>query len=193
MSSTGKLFLLLGPSGSGKGTILAYLREKYPDFVFPVSCTTREMRPNERPGEVYNFISEDEFEERKEQGEFLEWAHIHNHHYSGTLKAAILGPLEEGKTVIREVDVQGLKSIRDILPQNQLISIFLTVPAWDMLKKRILERSAMSDEELAERKKSFDIEMGWAEECDHVVESIEGDPDAGCKAVEQILLKYLDA
>lgn len=183
----GKLYLILGPSGSGKGTVLDALRKRHPEFVFPVSCTTRPPRPHEVEGEVYHFISPEEFERRKAGGEFLEWAVVHHDYSYGTLKAPILEALEAGKTVIREVDVQGLRSIRDLIPRENLVSIFLTVPGWDTLKRRILKRAAMSEEELARRHESFLKEMEWAKECDHVIESVEGEIEALIRDVERVI------
>ncbi|MBU2524404.1 guanylate kinase [Patescibacteria group bacterium] len=191
MSTTGKFILILGPSGSGKGTVLSYLKKKHPEFIFPISCTTRSKRPNEADGEVYNFINKEFFEKKKDEGDFLEWALVHNKHYYGTLKKPILDAMQQGKTVIREVDVQGLQSIRKIISENQLISIFLTVKNWETLKERILERSPMSEEELARRKKSFKLEMAWQRECDYVVESVTGKVDEVCRSIENIILSQV--
>ncbi len=171
----GKLILLLGPSGSGKGTVLSELQERHPEYVFPLSCTTRDPRPNEVDGEVYQFVDKEEFMRRIDAGDFLEWAVVHGENYYGTLKEEILGPMQEGKTVVREVDVQGLRSIREVVPAEQLRSVFLTVDGWETLKRRILKRSKLPDEELERRHQSFLMEMEWAEECDVVVDSIEGE------------------
>lgn len=185
----GTLYLILGPSGSGKGTVLAALRENHPEFFFPVSCTTRPKRPNEIEGEVYEFVTPEEFERRKMAGEFLEWAVVHHDYSYGTLKAPILEALAVGKTVIREVDVQGLRSIREMIPRDQLVSIFLTVPGWDTLRRRILKRAAMGEEELARRHDSFLKEMEWAKECDHVIESVEGEIGELIGAVEEVIVR----
>ena len=183
----GHLILVLGPSGSGKGTLFKTLKEKHPDFVFPLSCTTRDMRPGEKEGDVYHFVSKEEFLERRERGEFLEWAIVHGENYYGTLKSAILKPLEEGKTVVREVDVQGLRSIRELIDEESLTSIFLTVDSWETLRDRILSRSPIPDEELERRHQSFLIEMEWAKECDIVVENREGFPDEMISKVENAI------
>lgn len=171
----GKLILILGPSGSGKGTVFKALRQNHPDFVFPLSCTTRDPRPGEKDGEVYHFVTKADFQERMGRGEFLEWAVVHGENYYGTLKSAILEPLRAGKTVIREVDVQGLRSIRELIPAEHLCSIFLTVDGWETLRNRILKRSALPEEELERRRQSFMKEMEWQKECDLVIVSIEGE------------------
>lgn len=188
----GKLFLILGPSGSGKGTVLSYLREKHPDFFFPVSYTTRKMRPGEVAGNVYNFISKSEFERKKEAGDFLEWAQVHKQNYYGTLKKPILEALADGKVVVREVDVQGLKSIRSIVKPSVLTSIFLMVKDWETLRMRILSRSDMSEQELNERRNSYEVEKKWSGECDFVVESISDRIDFVCENVENTILSRLN-
>ncbi len=177
----GKLILVLGPSGAGKGTVFSALRERHPDYVFPLSCTTREPRPGELDGVVYHFVTEEEFARRKAAGEFLETAVVHGKHHYGTLKEHILKPLEEGKVVVREVDVQGLRSIREFLP---ITSIFLTVDSWETLRNRILRRSQLSEEELERRRQSFLIEMQWADECDYEIQSVEGDINGMIAQVE---------
>lgn len=171
----GRLILILGPSGSGKGTVLKALRERHPEFVFPLSCTTREPRPGERDGEVYHFVSKEDFQERMARGEFLEWAVVHGENYYGTLKSAILEPLRAGKTVIREVDVQGLRSITELIPAEHLKSIFLTVDGWETLQRRILKRAATTEDDLRHRHESFMKEMEWAKECSVTIVSVEGE------------------
>lgn len=184
--------MILGASGSGKGTVLAYLREKYPEFVFPVSCTTRSRRPNEVAGEVYDFVTRAEFESKIAAGDFLEWALVHDRDYYGTLKRPILSALEAGRIVVREVDIQGLKSIRAIVPKEQLVSIFLTVKSWEILEARILARSPMSEAELANRRRSYEIEKAWAGECDFVVASETGAIEKLCLEVEKTISAQID-
>jgi guanylate kinase len=183
----GKLFLILGSSGSGKGTVLSALRQKHKDWIFPLSCTTRDKRPHEQDGEVYNFISKEEFERKVIAGDFLEYATVHQDNRYGTLKKPIIEALEAGKTVVREVDVQGLYSIRDLIPEDQLISIFLTVKSWDILKARILRRSKISDDEMEKRYESYLRESKWAKECDYVVESVEGDQERIISKTEKLI------
>lgn len=189
--ASGKLILILGPSGSGKGTVLDELRSKHPDYVFPVSCTTRSARPGEKDGEVYHFVTKDEFEARIKNDDFLEWAIVHGENYYGTLKSEILEPLKEGKVIIREVDVQGLRSIIDLIPKENLRSIFLTVDGWETLQRRILKRSQLPQEELDRRRESFLKEMAWADECDTVIVSAEGEIDKLILDVEHAINEFI--
>lgn len=170
----GKLFIILGPSGSGKGTVIQALRDRHPDFFFPLSCTTRPPRPTERDGEVYHFVTEQEFDAHIAAGDFLEWAVVHHDYRYGTLKKPIVDALALGKTVIREVDVQGLDSLRKIFRKDQIFAIFITTPSWEILRARILRRSAINPAALEKRRQSFLKEMEWAKLCDAVVQSDEG-------------------
>lgn len=187
----GKLFLILGPSGSGKGTVIAYLRKRFPEAIFPVSCTTRPPRSGEHDGEVYHFLPKEEFQKKRDAGEFLEWAVVHHDNMYGTLKKPILDALNAGKLVIREVDIQGVESIRRLLQADHLVSIFITAPSWENLKKRILKRSALSAEELAEREKSFNREMEFSKQCNYVVMSEEGKINKFCEEVATIIFCLL--
>lgn len=183
----GKLFLILGPSGSGKGTVIGFLRNKLKDAVFPISATTRDPRPGERDGEVYHFLSHENFRKRIAAREFLETAKVHNDNMYGTLKSEIVAPLQQGKIVIREVDMQGVESIEKLLPKDQVVSIFITAPSWENLKQRILGRSKIPELELEERRKSFGKEIKFSEKCDYVVKSEENRIEEFCQEVESII------
>jgi len=183
----GKFFLILGPSGSGKGTVMNFLKKEFSQAVFPVSATTRTPRPREKEGEVYNFLTKEDFERKIAAGEFLEWAIVHHDNYYGTLKKPIMDALDAGKMVIREVDMQGVISIRKIFPAEQVRAIFITAPSWENLKHRILKRSKLPDEELRQREISFEKEMAFSKQCDFVVMSEEGKIDDYCGKVDEII------
>ncbi len=184
----GKLFLIVGPSGSGKGTVISELKKQYPGFVYPVSYTTREIREGEVDGEVYHFITKEVFQAMIERGELLEYAVVHSDNYYGTSKADIVEPLVSGAVVVREVDIQGFHSIRELLPKENVISIFMKVSDLDDLRNRILRRGKMSDEELKHRMDSALKEIAQAEECDYQVENKWGEIGQCVRKVEKIVL-----
>lgn len=184
----GKLFLIVGPSGSGKGTVIKELKRRYPGFVYPVSYTTRRPRPGEKDGEVYHFVSREEFERMIEAEELLEYATVHSDNYYGTSKKDILDPLAGGAVVVREVDIQGFHSIRKLVEPDRLVSIFMKVSDEDDLRGRILRRGPISDDELQKRLNSAKKEIAQADQCDHQVENKWGEIAQSVNAVEKIIL-----
>ena len=170
-----KFILVIGPSGVGKGTMLQLLRERHPEVVFPISATTRDPRPGEKEGETYYFISKEDFESKIEENEFLEYACVHGKNYYGTLKKQIVDALDEGKTVVREIDYQGYLSVlkTDLAPRVK--SIFILPPSIERLKERIRDRAPISEEELDARMESLQKEIAVAEECDVQLPLIDGD------------------
>ena len=184
----GKLFLISGPSGVGKGTVITALKAKYPQFVYPISHTTRQMRPGERDGEVYHFISKEEFEAEVAKGNFLEWAKVHGDNCYGTLKKPIMDALEEGRIIIREVDRQGFMSIRQVIRSENLISIFLKAENEQKLLERIAKRGQLPVEELQRRMESARQEMQSADLYNYQVWSLENKIPECVADTEKIIL-----
>jgi guanylate kinase len=191
MSYKGHLVLIVGPSGSGKGSVIRGLKDRHPDWLYPVSYTTREMRPGEKDGEVYNFISKEKFLDGVKDREFLEYAIVHEDHYYGTAKKEIIDALEKGNVVVREVDIQGFKLIRDQLPAENLTSLFLMVNSLEDLIGRILKRSKLPDDEVERRMQSARHEMAERDNCDFVVPSVTGEVEACTDQVEKIILSRI--
>jgi len=185
---TGKLFLIVGPSGSGKGTVIERIKGKYSGFAYPVSYTTREMRNGEEEGGSYHYVSKEKFEKMIKEGEFLEYAVVHSDNYYGTSKKDITEPLKRGAVVVREVDIQGFNSIRNLVPKKNLVSIFMKVSDMEDLKGRILRRGKISDEELEKRLDSAKKEMAQAGECNYQVENKWGEIGDSVYHVEKIIL-----
>jgi len=151
----GHLILIMGPSGSGKGFLTSILRNKLGDKIHSaVSCTTRVKRPKEIEGETYFFLSLIEFKKKIENNEFLEWAEYSGNHY-GTLKAEVLEPLRAGSVVVREVEIQGVLAIREIIPDENITIIYIDGGSWDQLRERIISRAPISGEELELRRERY--------------------------------------
>lgn len=191
------LFLLLGPSGVGKGTQVNLLKERHPELIFPKSIATRKMRPGESEGNPYHFVSDEKFDELIRENAFLEWAEVHKAARYGTLLEPIETALKQGKTVMKELDIQGLITIKSNLEKagNELIktnlcSIFLMPPDEETLIKRITQRSVIKERELNARMESAKREIQQAGICDVIVETSETDSiEDVYKKLETIIAK----
>lgn len=183
----GKFFLLIGPSGCGKSSVKEVLRQRHPDFLYPVSATTRDKRPGEKEGETYHYITRKQFEAKIEKGEFLEHELVHETNYYGTLKIPVVEGLKAGITIVREVDIRGYEEIRKHIPAKNLVSIFITVPNQQELIDRILNRGPMTKEELKHRIVSMRMELAKARECDYLVENKAGELEKTVEKVEKII------
>ena len=146
---SGILFVVSAPSGAGKTTLCDALRQT-PDFVYSVSCTTRPPRAGEIEGDDYYFIAEPEFLARVSEGEFLEYAKVHEHYY-GTLRTPICNHLAEGIDVLIDVDTQGAASIRsydDDFVRRSLCDVFIMPPDLDELRRRLTKRGTETPEQI---------------------------------------------
>ncbi len=135
---TGKLIVIVAPSGTGKSTMIKRLRIDYPSIVESVSYTTRPQRPGEVHGQSYFFISREEFEIKKDNNEFIEWAQVHGNFY-GTSKEFVESCLKEGKHVLFDLDVQGTDSMK-LHFQDVANVIFISPPSVEELEKRLRHR-----------------------------------------------------
>lgn len=163
------------------------LKKSHPEYTYPLSATTRAMREGEREGDIYHFYSKEEFEKGIEAGEFLEWAVVHQDNYYGLIKKPILEALEKGETIVREVDIQGFDSIRKEIPQDQLVTIFITAGSKEELIKRIVNRAAISKDELEKRKESMHKEFNRLRDCDYMVENKDGELQKTVEKVAEII------
>lgn len=137
MERTPRLFVVSGPAGVGKGTLVAGVRNEHPGLGLTVSATTRKPRPGEVNGVAYYFMSDEEFTAHVKAGDFLEWAQVHDHRY-GTLKSEVDRCLSSGQSVVLEIDVQGARNVRRVYPNAVLI--FIEPPSWDVLVERLKGR-----------------------------------------------------
>ncbi len=161
-----KLFIISAPSGAGKTTLARGLNDALPDTAFSVSHTTRPQRRNEVDGVDYYFVSEREFRGMVDRDEFLECARVFGNWY-GTSKAAVRELMEQGKTVLLDIDWQGARKVRSRMPDCG--SIFILPPSMAELERRLRSRGQDSDEVIRQRMEQARDEMRHAEEYDFEV------------------------
>jgi guanylate kinase len=159
----GRLIVLTGPSGVGKGTLMRSLLERYPELYYSVSATTRSPRTGEIDGKNYYFISRNKFEQLVAQGEFLEWAEFAGNYY-GTPREAVVNQIRAGKMVVLEIELEGARQIRASFPTA--LSIFILPPSFEELEQRIRNRGQDSSEAIARRLQCAQEEIKAAEEFD---------------------------
>ena len=162
----GGVFIVSGPSGSGKDTVLAELFRNKPDLLFSISSITRPMRPGEREGDKYNFISREKFEDMIKNDELLEH-NIFVGNYYGTPRKPVEKAVSEGRDIIIEVDVNGAAQIRQKLPEA--VSIFIMPPSFAELKRRLVGRGTESEELIEKRLNSALGEIKRANEYDYII------------------------
>lgn len=187
----GKLVLLIGPSGVGKSAIVRQLRAEHPEFHYPRSATTRARRPGEGD-EMYHFVDNARFDELLAEHKVLEWAIVHGRDRYATMKDDIIPLIEEGKIVLREVDVQGFLSIQNSPifrdGHHPLQSIFILPESTGQLVSHIEKRSPMTPDELHRRLQSMEKELAYADHCDARVLNKEGKLKDTVKEVESLIL-----
>lgn len=162
----GGVFIISGPSGSGKDTVLTELFRNRPDLLFSISSVTRPMRQGEKEGEKYNFISREKFEYMIENDMLLEH-NVFVGNYYGTPREPVERAVAEGKDIIIEVDVNGAAQIRQKLPEA--VSIFIMPPSFHELKRRLRGRGTESEELIEKRLNSALGEIKRASEYDYII------------------------
>jgi len=165
-SGRAKVFVITGPSGVGKGTLIRGLRERVPELELSVSATTRGPRPGERHGVDYHFMTPEEFERRVAAGDFVEHATYSGNRY-GTLRAELERRLEAGIPVVLEIEVQGARQVREAMPDA--VAVFIGPPSPDALRARLVGRGTDTPEQMEERMRTAARELEAQQEFAHVV------------------------
>ena len=162
-----RLVVLAGPTAVGKGTVSTYIRENYPRVHLSVSATTRKPREGEIQGVNYFFVSDEEFDELIRGNQMLETATVHNAFRYGTPRAPIDEALAAGKSVLLEIDLQGARSVRAVMPEAVLV--FLLPPSWEELVRRLIGRGTEDTAEQQRRLETAKVELAAQDEFDYRV------------------------
>ncbi|MBQ9356958.1 MAG: guanylate kinase [Prevotella sp.] len=166
----GKLLIFSAPSGSGKSTIVHWLMEEHPELrlSFSVSCTSRQPRGTEQDGVDYFFITPEEFRQRIDNNEFLEYEEVYQDRFYGTLKAQVEKQLEAGQNVVFDVDVKGGINIKRFYG-DRAMSLFIQPPSVEELRRRLEGRGTDTPEAIENRLAKAEYELTFAPQFDHIV------------------------
>lgn len=160
-----RIIVISSPSGGGKTSIVKNILKEFPEIIFSVSATTRPKRNNEVDGVDYFFISEKEFLEKIEKDEFIEWERFYDYYY-GTPKELINKTLQSNKSILLELDVKGALSVKKLYPES--ITIFIDVPSFDELVKRLQSRKTESETDLKKRIERAKMELSYKDKFDYI-------------------------
>jgi guanylate kinase len=178
----GRLFVISGPSGAGKGSISKRILAEVPDLVYSVSMTTRPPRPDEVNGKNYYFVTREEFEKTLADDGLLEYAQVYGEYY-GTPRAMVMESLSNGLDVVLEIDIQGAMNIRRNYPKGVLI--FILPPSMGELRKRITGRGSESEGNIELRLGEALKEIAYIDKYDYCV--VNGDLDEAVERVKAII------
>ena len=170
---TGHLLIIMSPSGAGKGTLVKYISSVFEELVFPISCTTRDKRPGETNGVEYYFLTKEEFKNRIEQGDFLEWAEYGGNLY-GSLISELIKPLKSSQLIVKEIEWQGVQQLKDIIPPENMTVTYVDGGDWVDLVDRIKARAPISEAELKLREERYQREILAKPQADIIINNQNG-------------------
>ena len=164
----GEIIVVSAPSGAGKTTIVKQILKQYPEIVFSVSATTRPKRAVETDGIEYYFITENEFVEKIENDEFVEWEKFYDYYY-GSFKISVDNCIDERKTILFELDVKGSISLKKIYPEAHLI--YIMPPSYEELTRRLKDRQTENSEDFKKRIERIKMELSLKDQFDYLIEN----------------------
>lgn len=186
----GKIIIITAPSGAGKTSITHYLLSKYPDrFTFSVSAATRAPRGKERDGVDYYFMSPEEFHEKINNNEFVEWEMVYEGKFYGTLRSEIDRIWAQGRVPILDIDVKGAIHVQGQYPTDSF-SIFVMPPSVEELRKRLESRGTETPENIATRLNKATYEMSFNHSFNAVI--VNDDLQHACAETERVIMEFLN-
>ena len=162
--SSSTVTVVAGPTAVGKGTVIARLRELFPEVELSVSMTTRSPRPGEIDGVHYHFVSEDQFAQLIDSKQMLEWALVHGKYHYGTPRGPVDDAVRRGVPFLLEIDVAGVRQVRESLPDARFV--FIAPPSWEVLVSRLVARGTEDPAEQERRLRTAKVELAAADEFD---------------------------
>ena len=181
------IFLISGPSGVGKDTIIEELRSKFPNYFYAITATSRPKRDNETDGKHYLFLSEEQFQKLIDNNEMLEWANVYGNYY-GVPASPIIEAIKLHKTIIIKIDVQGVESLKKIFPHS--VSIFITPDQPSDLIERLKSRNPENAIDIQSRLNSVEKELAASKNFDHVVVNINNLIESTINQIQTIIQQY---
>ena len=184
-----KIIILTAPSGAGKISITHYLLKKYAgNLTFSISASTRQPRGQEKNGVDYYFMSEEEFTNKIQHEEFIEWEMVYEGKYYGTLKSELQRIWNDNKIPLLDIDVKGAIHVQQQYPETTL-AIFIEPPSIDELKKRLTSRGTESSESLNARISKASYELSFKHSFEHVV--VNSDLDKACAETNALVCEFI--
>jgi guanylate kinase len=188
MASSNKIIIITAPSGAGKTSITHYLLKTIPQISFSVSATTRQPREFEKDKVDYYFISQQEFQQKIQHNEFVEWEMVYEGKYYGTLKSELQRIWDMEKVPLLDIDIKGAIHVQQQYPQNCL-TIFVEPPSVDELKKRLLSRGTETEESFQARISKAGYEISFKHSFSKVI--VNDRLDRACKEAEEIVNEFI--
>ncbi len=182
------MIIISAPSGAGKSTLVKYLLKKGLPLEFSVSATSRSPRGEEKDGKEYYFLTADEFRNRIDAGDFVEWEEVYADHYYGTLKSEIERIWRKGNCIIFDVDVKGGVNLKNIFG-NKALSLFIMPPSIEELRERLLRRGTDTTDKIEMRINKASEEMKLAGQFDIII--VNDDLNKACSETESAVTGFL--
>lgn len=186
----GKLLIITAPSGAGKTSITKYLMKLFPQLAFSVSAATRAPRALETNGVDYYFLSTEDFQQKIQNNEFIEWEMVYEGKYYGTLKSELQRIWQNNQVPVLDIDVKGAIHVQQQFPR-QTLALFIEPPSIEELKKRLVRRGTETEESLQARINKAAYEISFSHSFDEVI--VNDDLSRACAEAEVFVRRFLEA